>query len=150
MTPDAADQLLNQIAIQLAAEPDLDDLALEVIRRLVVRRARELLDAGEPIGAVDQQEPDRNADRLCTRCRHRQADAGFKSCTRCRDWARQERRLLRARKRSDTSSATRNGATGGSSGVVPRSEMEMAASGARGPRAAEIVAGARDPNALQL
>jgi hypothetical protein len=160
---DFADELLDQIADDLAA--DVDALALEVIRRLVIRRARQLVLAGDPMGAVDGHEPDHDvagdasstadAERTCTRCRNRPADDGFKSCTRCRDWAREERRRLRART-SAPPAASANGRGDGASlasDVDARpllSELEVAASGRRGVRAAEIAAGARDVNALRV
>jgi hypothetical protein len=142
VTDTGVDELLDQIVAELA--PDVDGLALEVLRRLVIRRTRELLAAGD-VGDQEHDHNDVDVERLCTRCRNRPADPGYRSCTRCRQWAREERRRLRARQRSDAASASENAATGSNTQpALP--EVELAAAGARGPRAAEIAQGLRNPN----
>jgi hypothetical protein len=148
---DFADELLDQIADDLA--PDVDALAHQVLRKLIVRRCRELLHTRGSIDAVDEQTPNHDvageapstddAERLCTRCRNRPADDGYQSCTRCRDWARDERRRLRARTATPTAASDVD--------ATPLlSELEVAASGRRGPLAAEIAAGVIDVNALRV
>jgi len=151
------DELLDQVAAELAPDVDVDDLVLEILHRLIVRRARDLLlgdgklalmaETSRPPALIPAGEASskRGEPRFCRRCGLRPSDSGFKTCGDCRRWAREYRRRLRARAAASGRSASDQGVT-----EPVRSEVELAVAGARGPRAAEIAQGFRDPNALAL
>jgi hypothetical protein len=126
VTDGRVDGVLDQVAAELAPDLDVDELVLEVLRRLLVRRVRELFGAGDPAAAGSVSSTslaliEAPVERLCTRCRHRPADPGYQTCGPCRQRAMEARRRIRARSRRSSASGGESADGDDGEPVDPRS-----------------------------